>query len=102
MIHENYFSEGILNGELVIVWLFRYFNHSGGKFPERIQRAVNDLFPGWQISFRTTDEGNVVFQVIQTDQNGKQQTLAPPSLPDGFFKLVLILSAIEEKKFGGR
>lgn len=92
----NYHTEGILTGESALIWLFKYFNHYG-KLPERIQHAVNDLFPGWRISFRTTYEGNITLQVIETDQFGRQQILSPPSLPEGFLKLLLLLSVIEMK-----
>lgn len=93
----NYSSEGVLNGERVVVWLFKHYNETGGKVPERIQRAIEDLFPGWQIAFRSTDEGNIIIQVRETDLYGNTHSIAPPSLPDGFFKLILILSAIEMK-----
>ena len=89
--------EGMLNGERSVIWLFQQFNQNGGRIPERIQMAMEDNFPGWQIVFKITDDGNVVMQIKETDSYGNNRILAPPSLPDGFFKLLLILTAIEMK-----
>lgn len=91
----NYSSEGNINGERTVLWLFRYFTEHAGKIPERIQSALEVLFPGWQISFKTTEDGNVILQVSEIDQFGNTHSIMPPSLPDGFFKLILILTAVE-------
>lgn len=91
----NYALEGTINGERAVLWLFKYFTGHAGKVPDRIQSAIEDLFPGWQLSFKTTEDGNIILQVSETDQFGDIHSILPPSLPDGFFKLVLILTAVE-------
>jgi len=93
----NYQSHGILNGESSLLWLFTQFSESGGKIPESIQSAMEANFPGWQIGFRITADGNIILQIKETDTYGNIRNLTPPSLPDGFFKLLLVLIAIEMK-----
>ena len=91
----NYALEGTINGERAVLWLFKYFTGHAGKVPDRIQSAIEDLFPGWQLSFKTTEDGNIILQVSETDRFENILCILPPSLPDGFFKLVLILTAVE-------
>ena len=35
--------EGMLNGERSVLWLFQQFNQNGGRIPERIQMAMEDI-----------------------------------------------------------
>ena len=92
----NYNSEGAVNGEWAVAWLFKTFNEHG-KFSERIQRTMEDLFPGWKLGFKLTDEGNIILKVLDESIPGSNMELYAPSLPDGFFKVLLVLIALEAK-----
>ncbi|MHB1709644.1 MAG: AAA family ATPase [Thermoplasmataceae archaeon] len=92
----NYNSEGAVNGEWAVAWLFKKFNEEG-KFSERIQRAMEDMFPGWKLGFKLTDEGNIILKVNDESISGTSLEFYAPSLPDGFFKVLLVLIALEAK-----
>ncbi len=77
------------DGDGLINLLFQWFNERG-KLPDIFTLALEMLFPGWQISFKITDEGNILMWIT----NGTVK-LAPSSIPDGFYKLLAVLAAIE-------
>ena len=87
--------EGLLSGEVAISWLFNKFNENGGLFPEKIKRAMEDLFPNWQLGFRVTEDGNIFPQIKEINPGSGTLTFIPPSIPEGLFKLLLIMTAIE-------
>ena len=60
------------------------------QMPSSIKDALEELFPGWSIDFRLTDDGRILMRV-----NDGDQLLNPPSIPDGFYKLLAILAAVE-------
>ncbi len=62
------------------------------KLPERIERALIELFPDIQIGFKLTHEGKVFMQIYE-----KGVELDPPCIPDGLYKVLTILTAIELK-----
>ena len=69
--------------------LFRWYNgHTG--LPDRITLALESLFPEWRISFTVTDDGHILLNA-----HDGNVVLHPPSIPDGFYKLLAILTAIE-------
>ncbi len=69
--------------------LFRWHSgHTG--LPDRITLALESLFPEWQISFTVTDDGRILLNA-----HDGNVVLRPPSIPDGFYKLLVILTAIE-------
>jgi len=86
-----------IGGKEALIWLFKKFNGEGGKIPERIASAIDSLFPGWSVQFKITDDGNVILLVRRLDESGKILSLLPVSLPDGFFKLLLIMIFLEMK-----
>lgn len=71
--------------------LFRWRN-SLTELPDRITSALESLFPKWQIRFTVTDDGRILLNV-----HDGNTILHPPSIPDGFYKLLTILTAIELK-----
>ena len=70
--------------------LYYWFLEKSGKLPDRIESALLELFPNVQIRPILTDEGNVYIKMYE---DGVE--LDPPSMPDGLFKILSILSAIE-------
>lgn len=76
------------NGDGLINVLFQW--HLKRQMPRRIERALENLFPGWSINFDTTPDGRILMQV-----NDGFNTLNPPSIPDGFYKMLAILVAVE-------
>lgn len=85
----DYSTELSEDGDGLINLLFQWFNKDQ-KFPDIIMLALETLFPGWQISFHVTHEANIIMEV----RDGKV-ILAPTSIPDGFYKLLAILVAVE-------
>ena len=77
------------DGNGLINILFRWYTRDNG-LPERFEQALEELFPHWQIRFTTTDDGRILLNV-----NDGHMLLSPPSIPDGFYKLLAILAAIE-------
>lgn len=69
--------------------LFRWRNSHTG-LPDRIALALESLFPEWQISFTVTDDGRILLNA-----HDGNTILHPPSIPDGFYKLLVILTAVE-------
>ena len=78
------------DGDGLINILFSWYTKNAGKLPDRITAALEELFPRWQISFTITDDGRIMLNV-----NDGDLTLYPTSIPDGFYKLLTILTAIE-------
>ena len=78
------------DGSGLISLLFRWY--AASDLPPRFGRAIEELFPNWQISFSVTDDGRILLHV-----NDGNTTLSPPSIPDGFYKLLVILAAVEQK-----
>ncbi len=70
----NYNSEGAVNGKWALARLFETFNEQG-KFSERIQRTMEDLFQGWELGFKLTDEGNITLKVIDESIPGSNLEL---------------------------
>ena len=77
------------DGAGLISILFRWYTGHKG-IPERILQALEHLFPKWQISFTVTEDGRILLNVYDGNTN-----LLPPSIPDGFYKLLTILTAVE-------
>lgn len=71
--------------------LFRWRNGPTG-LPDRITSALESLFPEWQISFTVIGDSRIILSVYDGNT-----ILHPPSIPDGFYKLLTILTAIELK-----
>lgn len=63
-----------------------------GRLPERIEAALAALFPETQIKFSLTDDGRVLMNVVE-----RGILLQPPSISDGFYKMLAVLTAIESK-----
>ena len=85
----NYSGVLLEDGDGMINLMFQWFNKNQ-KLPEVFTLALEELFPNWQISFEVTQEGNILMNVIDGSV-----TLAPTSIPDGFYKLLAVLAAIE-------
>lgn len=83
-------NSGLLqeNGDGLINMLFGWSLKGG--LPRRIERALEELFPGWSISFDQTADARILMKV-----NDGYNVLNPPSIPDGFYKALAILSAVE-------
>ncbi len=69
--------------------LFRWYNRNN-QLPERFTFALENLFPGWQINFDVTGDGRILLNVYDGNM-----ALSPSSIPDGFYKLLAILAAVE-------
>lgn len=60
------------------------------RLPERIETTISELFPGTRIGFGFTSDGKVFLKI---NENGFEMN--PPGIPDGLYKLLAILTAIE-------
>ncbi len=78
-------------GENLASLLYRIFLREH-KLPSRIEAMMEQFFPKFTLRFDLTPEGNVYMKILE---NGVE--LMPPSIPDGFYKALLILASIEEK-----
>lgn len=71
--------------------LFRWYT-SNNQLPERFRYALERLFPKWQIRFEVSGDGRILLKV-----HDGNMLLSPSSIPDGFYKLLAILAAVEMK-----
>jgi len=72
----------------VLYNLFMKENH----LPERVQSFLNHSFPDTTLKFELTTDGRIL---IKTFENGVE--LNPPSISDGFYKALTVLTALESK-----
>lgn len=72
--------------------LYYWFLENGGKLPERIEKAMLTLFPNIRVQPSLTSEGKVFLKMSEGNME-----LSPPCMPDGLYKILAILSAIEIK-----
>ncbi|MEM4354460.1 MAG: AAA family ATPase [Candidatus Caldarchaeum sp.] len=79
-------------GETLNLLIARMF--LSGALPERIENALKNLFPDFAIQMKPTADGRV-FLFVTDRLNGAE--IHPPSIPDGFYKLLHILTAVESK-----
>ncbi len=78
------------DGDGLVSLLFLWYHSNDGELPDGIVLALEDLFPGWRVVFELTADGRAMLTVKDGDLR-----LAPPSIPDGFYKLLAILAAVE-------
>ena len=78
------------DGSGLINLLFGWYTKNHGRLPERFEIALEALFPKWQISFELTGDGRISLIV-----NEEKMEMRPPSIPDGLYKMLAILAAIE-------
>ena len=89
-IKERKLAENALNLHSV---LYTLFMENKGRLPERIESAIKDLFgDDISITFTLTDDGRIYMRVFESDM-----PLDPPMLSDGFYKVLVILTALETK-----
>jgi len=69
--------------------LYKWFS-ARHKLPERIETVISELFPDTQIGFELTLEGKIYLKIYE-----KGVELHPPCIPDGLYKVLAILAAIE-------
>ena len=72
--------------------VYMLFEENGYKLPERIEYGIRTLFPKFRIGFERGFSGEIVLRIYEDDH-----VLYPPSIPDGFYKVLAILTAIELK-----
>jgi predicted ATPase len=69
--------------------LYKWFSEKG-KLPERIESVISELFPNVRIGFESTFDGRIYIKIFE-----KGVELHPPSIPDGLYKVLSVLAAIE-------
>ena len=84
-LKDNNLKESSIN---LINVVYNIFLENGGKLPEEIISPLNQLFPDIRIIFQLTDDGRVLMKLIK-DNNIE---LFPPSISDGFYKVLLLLT----------
>ncbi len=72
--------------------LYNWFFENNGKLPERIEMAMAQLFPGIQLKVSLSPDGRTCLKIFEDGI-----LLDPPSIPDGLYKILAILTAIELK-----
>ena len=77
------------NGDGLINLLFHWFSKHQS-LPETFELAFEALFPGWQVRFHVTPGSDITLRIF----DGMTE-LSPTSVPDGFYKLLAILAAVE-------
>jgi len=62
------------------------------KIPERINQLLSYTFPDTSLRFDLTQDGRILFKVFEGNLE-----LSSPSISDGFYKFLTILTALESK-----
>jgi len=71
--------------------LYKWFSEKR-KLPDRIETIISELFPSIQMGFEITTEGRMYLKLYE---HGVE--LHPPCIPDGFYKVLAVLAAVELK-----
>ncbi|WP_461865779.1 AAA family ATPase [Thermococcus sp.] len=72
----------------LIPLLYNIWLHEG-KLPEEIAEPLSITFPNTRVFFQLMEDGRVTMKVFE---NGLE--LAPPSISDGFYKVLALLTAV--------
>lgn len=73
--------------------LYNLFMENRAKMPPRIEKAIKDIFgPDVYVSFMLTEDGRIFMRVYEGDM-----PLDPPMISDGFYKALVVLTAIETR-----
>ncbi len=72
-----------LTNILYTIWLRE------GRLPEEIEAPLRIIFPNTRVFFQLMEDGRVTMKVFE---NGLE--LAPPSISDGFYKVLALLTAV--------
>ena len=59
-----------------------------GRLPDEIAKPLSMVFPNTRVFFQLTEDGRVMMKVFENNLE-----LAPPSISDGFYKVLAILTA---------
>lgn len=78
------------DGSNLVDLLYSWFLQKNGRLPERLESAISALFPKNRIAFDLTSDGRAFLKLYE---NGLE--LQPPGISDGFYKTLVIISAIE-------
>ncbi|MEO0134104.1 MAG: AAA family ATPase, partial [candidate division WOR-3 bacterium] len=87
-VREFSLSEDGSNGINVLYNLFLEKN----RIPERIESIISYIFPNTYLRFRLIEDGRILLKVLE-----KNLGLNPPSISNGFYKILVILTALELK-----
>lgn len=87
--NEDVLSEYCVNLHNI---LYNWFIEKNGKLPERLEMALSQLFPNIQVKISLSPDGRVYLKIFEEGTE-----LGPPSIPDGLYKILAILTAIELK-----
>jgi len=60
-----------------------------GRLPDEIAKPLPIAFPNTRVFFQLTEDGRVMMKVFENDLE-----LAPPSISDGFYKILALLTAV--------
>lgn len=71
--------------------LYKWFSEKG-KLPDRIEAVISELFPNIHVGFEQTFDGRIYMKIFENEIE-----LHPPSIPDGLYKILSILAAVELK-----
>jgi len=71
--------------------LYQWFSEKR-RLPERIETTISELFPDTQVGFGITSDGKIFVKIHE-----KGVELNPPCLPDGLYKVLAVLTAVESK-----
>ena len=73
--------------------LYTFFLGRRGRLPERVEAALRDIFgPDVSVTFDLAPDGRIYMRVYEGDL-----PLDPPMVSDGFYKVLVVLTAIETK-----
>ncbi|MCL4460156.1 MAG: AAA family ATPase [Nitrospirae bacterium] len=88
-----YGNEGLEHGRGLVGTLSRMVL-SSRDLPIRIDLAMKEFFPGWSLRFVPLPDGRIMMTVHDEAAN---IDLEPPSIPDGLYKMLTILVALESR-----
>ncbi len=78
------------DGNGIVRSLYQYFLKNRS-MPPLVENGIKTFFPGFELNFESMPDGNV-FLIVKFGDN----FFYPPGIPNGFYKLVIILELIDQ------
>lgn len=79
-------------GENIALIIANMTLKGAGRLPEPIEESIKNLYPNFTLRPQITTDGRVFISIYDALYGAE---IHPPSIPDGFYKLLHILSAVE-------
>ncbi len=89
-VSVNDMSQVAEDGNGIVKMLYQYFLQNRS-LPYLVENGIKTFFPEWELNFEAIPDGTITM-LVKSGNN----YFYPPGIPNGFYKLVMILTVIEQ------